>query len=517
MAIFRVLDTENYSKDFYDTEAVYNYINYESEGKSIESIHAKGSDITAEEIRLLNAFALTFPIIIENTTFKKELKIEFSMPKQITFDNCHIPHLTISGQKNKKINIDILFTNKCRVNKCFISYCNSVSNFIINKTCIFGEIRFAANNSIGFIDIKNSTVKKAFEILGMDHSHTSISYFHINNSKILQHLKIQKCSISLEINISESPINKFHADSSKFKRFIIRLITKNKESNYYFSNCQFDDGFMNLYSINNTNIVFNKTRAVKKMEFKLSNCHNSTFSLNQCHFSDEVSFFDSKFVEDCINLTLNETVFKELVIFDKNQPQKLKINNSLFQNSVMIPISETQTGELDIKNHEKINSSVWCILKNQALERNDKIKALVYRKHEMNSYTNELNINNEVSEEKIVLWLNKLSNNHGLSWGTGVSFTLIVWLTFYFLYVLSEYNFSFYQTISSAYFSNAFWSDAISFLWLPHGLENLTEKLNVDRSFLSSISMVLTFVLGKIAIAYGIYQTISAFRKHGKI
>ena len=515
MAIFKVLDTENYSEEFYNTEAVYNYINHESDGKTIKSIHAQGSDISAEEIHLLNNFALTFPIFIENTIFKNELKIEFSMPKQIAFVNCRFKQLTIAGTENAKINIDVLFI-KCTVNKCDISNCNSITNFIIKDKCNFTNINFASNNFIYNIDIRNSIIHKKIEFFGMNNNHTAISYIKLSNSNIRELLSIAKCSIS-ELLIIETVIKKHVSTSSIYNRLIINLLNKNTLSNFYFINCIINSGLVHIYSITNTHFEFTKTRAYGKIEFKLHNCKNSSFQIKQCYFSEEVSFFDSTFVDDCIELTINETVFKELVIFDKNQPQKFKIFNSLFQKGVLIPINGIKNETIVIKNPEKIHSSVWCVLKNQSLSSNDKINALVYRKYEMNSYTSELSINNEVSEEKIVLWLNKLSNNHGLSWSTGVCFTVIVWLSFYFLYVLSEYNFSFYLTISSAFFSNAFWSDAISFLWLPQGLGNLTDKLREDRSFLSSISMVLTFVLGKIAIAYGIYQTISAFRKHGKI
>ena len=51
---------------------------------------------------------------------------------------------------------------------------------------------------------------------------------------------------------------------------------------------------------------------------------------------------------------------------------------------------------------------------------------------------------------------------------------------------------------------------AISYFWLFNGMEGLDE--------LSSTSWleIIPFLLGKIFIGYGIYQTISAFRKYGQ-
>ena len=107
--------------------------------------------------------------------------------------------------------------------------------------------------------------------------------------------------------------------------------------------------------------------------------------------------------------------------------------------------------------------------------------------------------------EIIVLILNTISNKNGLSWIRGVLFTLTVWVLFYGLFIMSR------DGIGDVFFLSieANREGFIDYLWLPSGLNNLL----IDNIVISWFTSVI-FVLGKIAIAYGIYQTITAFRKY---
>jgi len=58
------------------------------------------------------------------------------------------------------------------------------------------------------------------------------------------------------------------------------------------------------------------------------------------------------------------------------------------------------------------------------------------------------------------------------------------------------------------YFWGTFWSDILKFLWLPDMLEG-------DMKDWEKSSWTL-YVLGKILVGFGIYQTIAAFRRYGK-
>jgi hypothetical protein len=478
-------------------------------------IHAEGEDIDLN--KLLSKFSIYhFPIIIQDTSFTK-LEIDFHSQTNLTFTNCIIDELIINGHLKPTISIDLLFI-KCKVKTTNISQCVQLNLFILKEGCVFREIYFTENVNVANVEILDSKIDLFLNIQGTNLQKTNIHTLKIINSVIIAHAIFANCTIAV-FTISASIIRKFMILSSTIYNNID--ISKIEKTYFEIENCiLYNTELIKINSISESQISIAKVLTVggKNLAFHLSQSTNSTLVINQCQFAAEVRFYDLAVYESCIDISINETVFKELVIFEKTQPRKLKVVNSLFQNGVLLPISEMQNDKIVMINPERIHSSVWCVLKNQALQRNDKIIALNYRKNEMNSFKNELKLTKGNYEEKIVLWLNNFSNSHGLSWFKGVCFTILAWVLFFTIYEWSVNNFYFsFKFNALLLLHQEYWTEAISFLWLPQGLGRLTDNLNLNRSWLSSISMVFTFILGKIAIAYGIYQTISAFRKHGKI
>lgn len=72
-----------------------------------------------------------------------------------------------------------------------------------------------------------------------------------------------------------------------------------------------------------------------------------------------------------------------------------------------------------------------------------------------------------------------------------------------------EFSTDFSQWI---FFNPTYWKEVIGYLWLPN-LDDFKVLLNDNNVSVWSYSC---FIIGKIFIAFGIYQTISAFRKYGK-
>lgn len=473
-------------------------------------IYVVGNDINLDQIlNLVSRYNI--PITLEKCNLES-LEINYIGQTKIIIRSCEVKELKIYGGtviNNSNRTLDIHFIN-CNVKTSAISECQTLSSFKLTANCIFSKITFLDNN-IGAVTITDSTIEN--QIAFKSNNNYSIGEFTvIENSKIP--LSIFSNVNIVKLSVSESVVNKFIVNNSVLTLDI--SIENCNKVDFQFNDCNIEYGSIVINKITNGHIVFNKTRSNKKLNISSTNCSTSYLYLNQCFFSNEVSFKDSETADQCINLSINETVFKELVIFKENQPQRLELSNTLFQNGVLIPISEEKYGK--IITPEKIHSSVWCILKNQAIQRNDKIVALSYRKYEMNAFRNELHSKKGNYEEKIVLFLNNLSNGHGLSWIKGLKFTLYAWVILFSLYTWAsnDYYYSF-KLNSFLIFQKDFWSEAISFLWLPQGLGGLAENLKSDLCTFSWLTMILLFILGKIVVAYGIYQTISAFRKHGKI
>jgi hypothetical protein len=110
----------------------------------------------------------------------------------------------------------------------------------------------------------------------------------------------------------------------------------------------------------------------------------------------------------------------------------------------------------------------------------------------------------ELSQDIGIFKLNKWSNNHGESWVQALGFTI---LTTGFLFIL------FLWTIGRLYHSNE-----IGWHLFGHYIEFLTPTFKPE--FITgekpSPGSIILYYMGKAVFAYGLYQFIAAFRKHGR-
>ena len=105
--------------------------------------------------------------------------------------------------------------------------------------------------------------------------------------------------------------------------------------------------------------------------------------------------------------------------------------------------------------------------------------------------------------------LNYISNNFGRSWIQGCLFTIIIaFITASILQYKADHIFFTLDWHEWMEYLPIFWNDVLSYMWLP-------DMLNLDLKEWEKSSITI-YILGKILIGFGIYQTISAFRKHGK-
>lgn len=193
--------------------------------------------------------------------------------------------------------------------------------------------------------------------------------------------------------------------------------------------------------------------------------------------------------------------------------------------------SAINSGVIEIENTEvrKITDRKTArILKDAALKSGNNIDALEYRKKEMELFKEDKN-NNKSSDSKFLLWLNGISNNHGTNWCRGLQFTVICWIGSYLLFLITSRIEDIYallngQPITWTYSQDI--SNGISYLWSLNFLGTLSEWIEkvvfssvwwlIILKLLQLLVVITLYIIGKIAIGYGIFQTISAFRKYGK-
>ena len=228
-------------------------------------------------------------------------------------------------------------------------------------------------------------------------------------------------------------------------------------------------------------------------------------------FKQRVSFFSSSF--------LGLANFSFAKFYDV-----LNIRDSEFRNIDLAHIETKANFELEDFHSATIskvnNRLTGLFLKKYALSKNDSILSIHFQKLEMEAYRKSLrladNFNDLSTTKKIrtfvkiccdrfLLCMNKLSNNYGTSWFHGVCYTIAVWFVFFSWFAMAKYGIG----NSFIWTNEYFLKKAIDYFWLFNGINGLSELR-------TSWGEIIPFMLGKIFIGYGIYQTISAFRKYGK-
>jgi len=200
------------------------------------------------------------------------------------------------------------------------------------------------------------------------------------------------------------------------------------------------------------------------------------------------------------------------------------------------------------------DSETLRIIKNFFLEQNNRIQAIKFHEKEMNAYRQELkvfyerckkslsehnntddlgvhekiHINNiaitELKEAKknykrdsIILYLNKITNNYGLSWVKALGFIFYTSIILYVVYILSfiflgnyPFEFGWNGWIEFKQASNFTLKNYLQFLWPTH-------KFDFMEGTKSTFITYLIDIFSRIVIGFGIYQMIQAFRKFGKV
>lgn len=468
------------------------------------TIYASGKDID------FNSFSTQFNSkvtwVVQNTEFK-ELSLNLSLT-EIKFENCSFEKLTI--KLNTKSNVS--FSNKCVISSelninsiqdtSSIHIDDSNINYLLLSDSSLSRLKISSNSIVDLLHI--STIhRKAINTLCI----TSGSFI---KRAVLSNLRIDY------LDLNEATLRKITFENVHFSNVLD--ITELSNSRISCKNCLINDKIETVFINSSTELYlefYNLVVSNNGIIFRFQNNKSCETIFKHCFINSHIKFI-TPHESNLPNINIFDSVFKELVIFEHTSPTNLQFQNTIFQNGILIPLDLPK--KVKVKSIVKTHSSVWCILKNQALERNDKITALSYRKYEMLSFTEELNWTKKNISEKIVLYLNRLSNNHGLSWTRGIAFTLIVWLFFYSSFSWASNGFIITSEFETMIFAQKeFWANAINFLWLPQGLVELTKGLLNSVNWLHFFIMILSFILGKVFIAYGIYQLVASFRKYGKI
>lgn len=459
--------------------------------------------------------------------------------------------------------------NNTKFNSSFNFYGCTFTGCICFENCEFNDIKFSSNLFNSGLGFTNCEFNGDY---GM-----SFSHFKKEDLYGREGFYFSKCKFHGSFKFAAGVIEKVDVAISAFEETLFfegfEDCTFSKEANFrnikfkvqeWFFDCEFKD-IVSFIQCSFEIVSFTHLRCNKGIHFSNSTFNDdvifsginlpdvdSTSYFNKCGFLNNTRFinfvlssninFSNSFAES--TFTFGEMTSEGIKIIDVKTKLIFK-NFKIANNSVVkihINTKDTQGGEIDFENaliqglldiqNANVNRISFTgavisgqlndgntpknpndrqtarLLKHEALKSHNTILSLNYKAIEMKKYRAELKGTNRYSE-KFILRLNTISNNNGLRWDIGIVFTLLSAIIFHSLYALSINEYSFGgNPMQWVILTSDFWKEILNFLWLPSGFKELdNEKSTVLSSFL--------YILGKILIGYGIYQTISAFRKYG--
>ena len=303
--------------------------------------------------------------------------------------------------------------------------------------------------------------------------------------------------------------------------------------------------------------------------FKQSSFSNSKFEaladFYNTTFEDDICFNKTDFLGTVV---FAESTFKKKAIFLYTQVNRNMIlrrtqflggvNLALINfigegyiNSLEVNIKDVEAdGDIAKKSYEELEEKInirhkresFRILKHEALKQNNRIEALKYHALEMKSYERELKQSekpeksklvrilkstkeiflfllrlfsfdskklqskNNISNDKLILYFNKISNSFGSNWIKSFSFTFWVAILWYIVF-LAIVNID----------TKLCWDWDNRGETIKYALQflNITEwdYKPFDAKYYWAY---IPLLVGRIFVSLGIYQTIQAFRKYGR-
>lgn len=196
-----------------------------------------------------------------------------------------------------------------------------------------------------------------------------------------------------------------------------------------------------------------------------------------------------------LNTDIN--IFKEIVITNSNI---LGIDLSTYPKKIYSYSNNPVRGYgLEEKTQNRSNlKNIYNQLKQIAKKKGNTDKSNHYQSLEHK----QLLLSRRISTDSILLFLNWISNKNGRSWFRGVIFTLIIGFGFFTLYL---------HTLGLKFNPLREYKNYILFM---SSFPKLQLEQFSELNKLWNVSFIIW--LSRIFISYGIYQTISAFRKYGK-
>lgn len=405
-----------------------------------------------------------------------------------------IEHCTFQGNvffKGSRLEHSIQFDN-CKFLKDFHfenSVCSSIS--IKNSEC--DQILWVDNSEFLTLGIENISAKGSVRLKSIKASFLSISDLE-NQSITVYNPNIKRLMIHGLKNESEVYITdkeyKATYESNPIIEELNFFCSLESTSRFYLKNIM-----ISLFELSGTNLkgkIFIKDVGCKNIT--VTNFINyGMVSVNNIYAADNYS---SLIIQDSNigNAEVYKTMFAGFKI--------IEVRDSIIENIITSNIKwcdKVENGNV-ITRPEDLRE-IYRQLKNVMVRTRNKPEELKFYSYEMDAYYEELSKSSGRIDEKFIIYTNRLTNKHGLSWSRTLKILILLNLIFYttIKYFIAERNFGTQYIIG----------DIVNFI------EFINPIHKVENVFMSQITVEskLIDVISRLLNGYLIFQFLSAFRR----
>lgn len=460
---------------------------------NLKSFTFKNCIFNCNVLEFRNIHEPTFELTFENCTFNGN----------VSFNRCQIDTLKFFNTKSIEsltINGDLFNPEeKFEIKSFWFSNIIEDKKNDPNKSKQNDEIILSAS-----FNFNNILFKKYFEF---NHINNVTGIFDFSNN-IIGDEKFEK--------VNSCVFHSSHLSNVSFSDNVFKAYTSFKGSTFSFNKENFKNTGSHWYESKFERNEFNK---VKFNEIEIVNY----IKFDDCKFHSTTWFEKCKSLEES-EITFIACKFEKYSLFDNSKFNKIGILHSTFREKASFKnfeandfkIYQVTFGEVayfdDLNKENETVIEYWDretlrAIKRELINTHNQIDYLRFKAYELNAYKKEVNQNKLNWKDSLILYFNKDSNYFGLDWTKGLQFIIKWGFLFYFLYllvyILQAKNKCLIPKQEDFYINYLKFLNPFSFLKSP-----IDDAENYFLPF-------LFFVLGKIFVSYGIYQTVQAFRKFG--
>ena len=419
-------------------------------------------------------------IEFENCTFNCDVNFSHIVFDQLIFKNTQAIKSINIGTSGLKVKLNLFqFSNDSNIEKPELT-----TDFIVRNSEIDIIVIEYLNHIKGKFQFTGNTFGKSSSICSFNSS--TITNVLFGSNSFLNLVLFKKVTFNSTSENRKPAGSAFEFPGFYKSNFVkVSFSESNFNDSFQFENCDFLSTiwFENCKNSNQSKLKFLACEFKGFSLFNKSKLH--VLDISRCTFAKSSSFTDAVFD----TLILFEVKFGGGAYFDEMKIKKVLNKSYLKDKSKILQWKRTLRA-----------------IKQELQKTENKIDFNTYRNYELTAHYKELNFSENFKDASI-LWATKWSSNFG-NWFWAFCFTVIIGAVFFSSFYISE---NIHKTVNL----NS-WADFIfgyfRFFLITDFKNEYYESGESILKFNCFISL-FPFIIGKIAVAFGLYEMIQSFRK----